>query len=385
MSSFEESGFVDAAACGDVDGVKELLASKDTTPEQVNAIDKDGRSALHYACLNDDVKLLNLLIADSRCDVELCTPKGDSCLNLASLYASLEALKVLFLEPRASSLLNAQNNYGETALHLCAGSGDKSAQKAAKLLLDAGASLLLKDKWNRSPLDVAHDNAENPLVRVFDSYLSLASQELREQVEAQSKAHQEENQRSAVPELHQERRQALFGGGALGSALSGLKKTVVKEKHMFARAEGMVGTNDANVSHGAYKTQGKVLSKMIDFPGDLDEITKLLADDSVDPAGFDAFGLCALHKFASWNKVDFIELTVPKLTVEQLNAQDREGKTALHWACEMASVAAVKTLVENANIDCSIKDNKGRTALDIVNTGTGTVISRLRQALGAEL
>ena len=101
--------FVDAAACGDLKGVEELLADKSTSAEVVNALDKDGRSAFHYACLNDDVNLLKVLIKDDRVNVELRSPKGDTCMHLAALYACLEVLKILFADPRASKLLNAQN------------------------------------------------------------------------------------------------------------------------------------------------------------------------------------------------------------------------------------------------------------------------------------
>jgi len=69
--------FVDLAACGDNDGIKELLAEAGTTDAQVNALDKDGRSALHYACLNDDIQLLEAFLADPRVKVDLMTPKGE--------------------------------------------------------------------------------------------------------------------------------------------------------------------------------------------------------------------------------------------------------------------------------------------------------------------
>jgi len=68
--------------------------------------------------------------------------------------------------------INAQNKYGETPLHLCAGSGDKSAARTANVLLTCGASLSVKDKWNRGPIDVSHDNAENPIVATFTEYLN---------------------------------------------------------------------------------------------------------------------------------------------------------------------------------------------------------------------
>lgn len=104
-------------------------------------------------------------------------------MHLAALYASLEVLKVLFEDERTKDLLNAQNQWKETPLHLCAGSGDKGAGRAAGLLLDAGASLLLVDKWKRGPVDVAHDNGENSLVQVFADFLAKQPKSLQDQVD----------------------------------------------------------------------------------------------------------------------------------------------------------------------------------------------------------
>ena len=41
-------------------------------------------------------------------------------------------------------------------------------------------------------------------------------------------------------------------------------------------------------------------------------------DGAADPAGRDAFGLSALHKFAAWNKVDLLELLLPFLSEQDL-------------------------------------------------------------------
>ena len=372
-----ENVFVDAAACGDLNGVKELLANSATTAAQVNMLDKDGRSAFHYACLNDDVALLKVLVADERVDINLRSPKGDTCMHLAALYACLEVLKILFADPRTSQLINAKNQWGETPLHLCAGSGDKGAARAAALLLEANASLLEVDKWHRGPVDVAHDNGENSLVEVFKTHLAKQSPELQANVKKVTEEYLKvKNDKPVISEdKKQEQAKMIFSG--LGSALKGLKKTEITEKTMFAKSEGKVSSGiqlDA-------KSTGKVLSKMIDFPGDKEEIKSHLANKEVNPGGRDAYGLTALHKFASWNKVEFIDLLLPHLTKEQINEQDPDGKTALHWACEMASVAAVSRLMECPDIDSTIKDAKGRTPMDILDSGTGSVIQRLKNAL----
>lgn len=373
--------FVDAAACGDLEDVKRMLATSETTAEQVNAIDKDGRSALHYACLNDDIPLLKVMLEDSRTDIGLTTPKGEGIFHMAGLYASLEALKILFTDKRASKYVNSQNKFGETPLHLCAGSGDKGAAKAAKLLLEAGASLTRVDKWQRGPLDVAKDNAENALVGVFTGWLESQSPEMQKKVEEVSVAALKEKNKVVAPnkENRAQLQKTFLQLGGIGANLkANLKKVEVKEKTMFAAGEGKVTTKKATTGMAT----GKVLSKLIDFPGDVNEITKLLADPKVDPAGNDAFGLPALHKFASWNKTELIDLILPKLTKEQINYQDKDGKTALHWACEMASVACVKQLATNPDVNKGLKDNKGRTPEDILTSVEKTsVIERLLKAL----
>ena len=166
--------FVDAAACGDLDGVKRLLEDGSLSSEIINAIDKDGRSAFHYGSfslsppLKDDrtvtltilfrlperrrsavslcgVRLsgrrfgflsearrsvrsplfwrgasrLRILLGDARVDVTKTSPKGDTGLHMAALYAAQEAMKLLFDDGRVD--VNAQNSYGETPMHLCAG------------------------------------------------------------------------------------------------------------------------------------------------------------------------------------------------------------------------------------------------------------------------
>ena len=82
---------------------KELLARDGdaaVSSDIINAIDKDGRSAFHYACLNDDIPLLTVLLADPRVDVQLKSPKGETAVHMASLYAALEALKLLVKDGR---------------------------------------------------------------------------------------------------------------------------------------------------------------------------------------------------------------------------------------------------------------------------------------------
>lgn len=301
---------------------------------------------------------------------------------MASLYASLSAMSLLFQDSRTN--INAQNKYGETPLHLCAGSGDKGATKAAKLLLEKGASLTILDKWGRGPKDVSHDNAENPLVTTFQDYLSN-NESVKQQVEKNTNAYMKAS-RTPVngDEANRLAKTAIFGG--IGKGLAGLKKTKTSEKTMFAKSEGLTFSS-LKVGDNVKTTTGpsdgrKALSKLVDFPGDLELIkTQLLDLSNVDPAGADSYGLTALHKFASWNKTLLLEVLLPHLTSEDLMRTDPAGKTALHWAVEMASVASVKALVA-AGVDVEAKDGKGYTVRDVLDNVEMTgVIQRLKDAL----
>jgi len=152
MSLFAETAFADAAACGDLAEVKVLLQKQDPALDAaiINQTDKDGKNAFHYSCLNDDAPLLSTLLADPRVDPLKRSPNEDTGLHMASLYAALQSMQLLKQDGRIA--LDSQNKYGETPLHLCAGSGDKGAAKAAALLLDFGANLTVTDKWKRGPM-----------------------------------------------------------------------------------------------------------------------------------------------------------------------------------------------------------------------------------------
>jgi ankyrin repeat protein len=164
-----------------------------------------------------------------------------------------------------------------------------------------------------------------------------------------------------------------------------LKKTKTVEKTMFKKSEGTSTTSTgtgASSSSSITSDKRKALSKFIDFPGDVEEVKRHLGNPTeVNPAGTDAYGLTALHKFASWNKTILMEMLLPYLSSDELNSRCPDGKTALHWAVEMAAVASVKLLLRHG-ADLNAFDNKGRTVTFILdNSGESGIIDRLKAAL----
>jgi hypothetical protein len=225
------------------------------------------------------------------------------------------------------------------------------------------------------------ENAENQIVGVIKEFLETADPKLKSEVEdMRAKFVEEKNKVAPVSEKAMSAQKNIFAQmGGLGLGGIKLKKVNVVEKTMFAKAEGTVGTGAQTDA----KSTGKVLSKLIDFPGDYEEIKKYLEDGTIDAGGKDAYGLTALMKFASWNKTELMDLLLPHLSQEEINAVDRDGKTALHLSCEMASVGAVAKLAKI--VDGSIKNNKGQTAKDVLDSGgVSSVITRLQKALKVE-
>ena len=76
-------------------------------------------------------------------------------------------------------------------------------------------------------------------------------------------------------------------------------------------------------------------------------------------------------------------LLLPHLSDAERRQVDPDGKTALHWAVEMASVSAVKALVK-AGLDVEARDGKGHTVGEILDAAAPSgIIDRLKAALVA--
>ncbi|KAI1176545.1 ankyrin [Nemania sp. FL0916] len=70
------------------------------------------------------------------------------------------------------------------------------------------------------------------------------------------------------------------------------------------------------------------------------------------------------------------------LDVATLNIQDQDGRTALSWAAENGHVSVVKLMLDYQGINIEVKDNWGKTALDLANgRGHTAVVGMLQGAI----
>jgi len=208
-----------------------------------------------------------------------------------------------------------------------------------ELLLKAGASQEIKDKWGRTASRVAWDQGETSTSRLLPLN--------QNQEEENRTVHQEFNSRQQQLIIQKEFMQKLRV-----KPIQSVEP--VQVQHIYASPPQPVAKPITSTT--------KSLSKLVEYPGDIVMIQKWIDDPAIDPAGKDFYGIPALHKFASWDKVDLLELLLPKLSDSDVNSIGGEqGQLALHSCIELGAARALERLSKDPRVVPTGKDKKGRT------------------------
>lgn len=131
-----QAPLIDAVKANDVAAVRALLGKK----VDVNAVQADGTTALHWAVEEDALEIVPLLIR-AGANVKATNRYGASPLWLASLNGNARTIEML-LEAGADP--SAASDEGETALMVAARTGKVDA---VNRLLARGADPNVKEKW----------------------------------------------------------------------------------------------------------------------------------------------------------------------------------------------------------------------------------------------
>ena len=127
---------VDAVKTNDVASVRTLVDQR----ADVNALQADGTTALHWAVEGDSLEIVQVLVR-AGANVKAANRYGATPLWLASLNGNASVIEVL-LEAGADA--GAASAEGETALMVAARTGKT---KAVEVLLSRGADPNLKESW----------------------------------------------------------------------------------------------------------------------------------------------------------------------------------------------------------------------------------------------
>ena len=128
----------------DLDVIRLLFERDSTGHEEPN---NEGKTALSYACLNDDVETVELFL-NSSCHLQQKDNLGHTALFDAG---SVEIAKLL-LERGAHMNIEAEN--GDTPFSWAC---KNDRVEVAELLLDRGANILHKNKEGQTPLFLASE------------------------------------------------------------------------------------------------------------------------------------------------------------------------------------------------------------------------------------
>jgi ankyrin repeat protein len=132
----------DAAENGNLEKVKSLLQSN---PGLVYRKDSTGRTALHYAAMNDTVEIAEALIV-KRADVNTADNTGTTPLHLAANSGNRQMVELLLA---SGASLNPKDKTGLTPLLRVVLTG---RDELVEVLLSKGADPNLKDNEGNSPL-----------------------------------------------------------------------------------------------------------------------------------------------------------------------------------------------------------------------------------------
>jgi ankyrin repeat protein len=153
---------IQAAACNDIEKVK-----KHITPENINAQDEEGNSALHYAAWHGNIDMTTLLMANSA-NTMLQNKQRKTPLNLAQLAEATSShnviaqLQVAINRKLFDAIVNQHDNLGQHK--------QKIDNKFVRDLLDQGANPNHQVSGKTIATWAAQQKAPKEIMDLFDHY-----------------------------------------------------------------------------------------------------------------------------------------------------------------------------------------------------------------------
>ena len=211
-----ESPVADAAQRGDVEQVRSLLRSG----ADPNAAQADGMTALHWAAMNDEVEIAEVLLYAGATHRATTRLGGYQPLHLAARSGHERVTRVL-LEAGADP--NAFTTTGVTAVHFAA---QADAPSVIAVLAEHGADVNAADEWSsRTPIMFAAGrNATAAVQALVDAGADLAlTTDVRDYVEISERDDAERERRQRIraaaedPEPEEEEQAGRGGQGRQGA------------------------------------------------------------------------------------------------------------------------------------------------------------------------
>ena len=197
-SSSADERYLDAAANGDLDGVRAALADgahKDAVDREeasailraargghldvvralvaegvdIDAQDQTCSNPFLFGCITDDLALVTTMV-EAGADLKRLTRMGGNGLTPAAEKGHLEVVRYLLENTRIN--VNLTNNLGWTALieTIILGDGGPVRQQVVELLLAHGAKLGMPDPWGVLPVELARERGYGEIVSILERH-----------------------------------------------------------------------------------------------------------------------------------------------------------------------------------------------------------------------
>ncbi len=152
---------------GDTEIVKLLLKAG----AKVNLKDSDGSSALYMAAVNGHADIVDLLLA-AKADANEVTSSGYTIIMMMAMHPAEENLeRVVKALVAAGCDVNAKDESGNTALHLACDPGEEGQIIIAKVLLENGAKLDVKNQDGLTPAAIVKNmDGGKAMLKLFASH-----------------------------------------------------------------------------------------------------------------------------------------------------------------------------------------------------------------------
>jgi len=139
--------------------VVQSLLSQDSS--LVNAVDVDGRTALHWAALTPEAPELVRYLIEKQAEIDKPDAAGWTPLHIAVSSGNEDSVKELI---GAGASINKTNDKGLTPLHYAA---SKARVEIGKLLVSRGADINARDKANQLPLHRAATTGSTGFIKLL--------------------------------------------------------------------------------------------------------------------------------------------------------------------------------------------------------------------------